>query len=103
MTKAPNDKANLQEVIPRNLHAREILAHACTAHPMLAEIQREIDAALRDAAILIGEIVEIRIDLANLAAAARAALKAYDDGVRDPLWFLRDELDAQGWNDERRA
>lgn len=32
----------------------------------------------------------------NLAAAGRAALAAADEGERDPLYYLRDELHAQG-------
>lgn len=103
MTDAPDDRTNLQEVIPRNLRARQTLANVCKAHPNLADIEREVDAALLDAATLIGEIVEIRSDIATLAAAAKAALKAHDDGIPDPFWFLRDELDAQGWTKGRRA
>ncbi len=35
-------------------------------------------------------------DLGNLTAAARAALGAQRDGEHDPLYYLRDELHAQG-------
>ena len=35
-------------------------------------------------------------DLHNLIAAARATLGAHADGEPDPLYYLRDELDAQG-------
>jgi hypothetical protein len=35
-------------------------------------------------------------DLGNLTAAARATLGAQRDGERDPLYYLRDELRAQG-------
>jgi hypothetical protein len=35
-------------------------------------------------------------DLHNLLAAARAALSANADGESDPLYYLRDELQAQG-------
>jgi hypothetical protein len=40
-----------------------------------------------------------RIRSANLEAAMRAALGAYDDGESDPLAYLRDELPdtASGW------
>jgi hypothetical protein len=31
---------------------------------------------------------------ANLRAAMRATLAAYAEGERDPLWYLRDELNA---------
>jgi hypothetical protein len=36
------------------------------------------------------------IDLHNLVAAARATLGAHADGERDALYYLRDELEAQG-------
>ena len=36
------------------------------------------------------------LDLHNLIAAARATLGAHADGEPDPLYYLRDELDAQG-------
>jgi hypothetical protein len=32
---------------------------------------------------------------ADLLAAARAAVAASEDGESDPLWYVRDELDAQ--------
>ena len=35
-------------------------------------------------------------DLSDLTAAARATLGAQRDGERDPLYYLRDELQAQG-------
>ena len=35
-------------------------------------------------------------DLGNLTAAARATLGAQRDGETDPLYYLRDELQAQG-------
>ena len=35
-------------------------------------------------------------DLHNLIAAARATLGAHADGEADALYYLRDELDAQG-------
>lgn len=35
-------------------------------------------------------------DLHNLIAAARATLSADADGESDPLYYLRDELEAQG-------
>jgi hypothetical protein len=35
-------------------------------------------------------------DFNNLLAAARATLSAHADGEEDPLFYLRDELTAQG-------
>ena len=38
----------------------------------------------------------------DLVAAARATLAAADDGEPDPLYYLRDELQAQGQLTDRR-
>ena len=43
---------------------------------------------------LAGELDRARLDRANLRAAMRAALAAHADGEADPLWYLRDELNA---------
>jgi hypothetical protein len=43
---------------------------------------------------LSGELDRTRLDRANLLAAMRATLAARADGDPDPLWYLRDELDA---------
>ncbi len=43
---------------------------------------------------LAGDLNQARLDRANLRAAMRAALAAQADGEADPLWYLRDELDA---------
>jgi hypothetical protein len=43
---------------------------------------------------LAGELDQTRQDRANLRAAMRATLAAHADGEPDPLWYLRDELDA---------
>ena len=42
---------------------------------------------------LAAELAATRLDRANLIAAMRAALAADADGERDPLSYLRDELD----------
>lgn len=56
------------------------------------------DATVRilDAIItrLVAELEATRLDRANLLAAMRATLAAYADGERDPLFYLRDELNA---------
>ena len=43
---------------------------------------------------LAGELDRTRMDRANLLAAMLAALAANADGDPDPMWYLRDELDA---------
>jgi hypothetical protein len=69
---------------------------------------RQIDGALADALALAGEIdrlrtelVQIRLDRANLAAAGRATIAAYLDGESCPLSYVRDELHAQGFGPPR--
>jgi hypothetical protein len=43
-----------------------------------------------------GRLARALTDLGNLTAAARATLGAQRDGEHDPLYYLRDELRAQG-------
>lgn len=48
------------------------------------------------------ELVKERLGSANLEAAIRAALDAYDDGEADPLGYMRDEIveylkNERGW------
>lgn len=43
---------------------------------------------------LVGELHQARLNQANLRAAMRAALAAHADGDPDPMWYLRDELNA---------
>jgi hypothetical protein len=57
--------------------------------------------AITDVSALIDEVRSLRVALrdarlraANLEAAARATLGAAADGERDPLFYLRDELEA---------
>jgi hypothetical protein len=49
------------------------------------------------------ELANARLDKANLAAAARATINAHNDGEPDPLFYLRDELHAQGYAAEGGA
>jgi hypothetical protein len=53
-----------------------------------------VAAALEEITRLSGELERIRLDRANLLAAMRAALAAQADGEPDPMWYLRDALDA---------
>jgi len=42
------------------------------------------------------DIARLTADYQNLVAAARACLAAEADGEDDPMYYLRDELRAQG-------
>jgi hypothetical protein len=80
---------NLQEVANRH----------DTANAVVDTIGRALDTI----PLLSAEITRLRRRLAtalndfnNLLAAARATLSAHADGEEDPLYYLRDELTAQG-------
>jgi len=98
----------LQAVTTRNRAARDIVAGFSTATPTLAEAWRHIEAALSDTSILAVEIARLRTELekvrlgrANLAAAALAAIAAHRENESDPLSYLHDELQAQGYGTDR--
>ncbi len=98
----PHSNVNLQEVSTRNDAARRIIAGFAKAMPTLADIWTFLRSALDDALSLAAEITRLsadlentRLDRANLAAAARAAIAAHAEGEADPLWYLRDELAAR--------
>jgi hypothetical protein len=64
---------------------------------------RKLAQALYTIPLLCAEVTRLRsrlartvIDLQNLVAAARATLSAHREGESDPLYYLRDELEAQG-------
>jgi outer membrane murein-binding lipoprotein Lpp len=97
----PEPITDLQQISTRNTHARHIVAGCASALPTLAGMWHELQDALTDAATLAAQITRLsadlerpRLDAANLRAAMRATLAAYADGEPDPLWYLRDELNA---------
>ncbi len=97
----PEPITDLQQISTRNTHARHIIAGCASALPTLADMWQELDDALSDAAMLAAQVTRLtaelertRLDRANLRAAMRAALAAHADGEPDPLWYLRDELNA---------
>jgi len=99
----PPPIVDLQEAATRNRTARHIVAGFLTAAPTLAEIWRQLEAALADTPALSAEITRLRaelagtrLDRANLLAAARAVITAHRDGESDPLSYLRDELQTRG-------
>lgn len=98
---APEPRLSLPEMYARNDHARRIIAAAASVLPVTFELWSQVDSALADLpalgaviARLDGELADTRMDRANLIAAMRATLAAYADGESDPLYYLRDELDA---------
>jgi len=96
---APND---LPEVTTRNRIVRHLVEGYAAQFP--ADIWQYLAAAFADTPALAAEVArlrtelaETRLDRANLAAAARAAIAAHFDGEPDPLSYLRDELRVQGF------
>jgi hypothetical protein len=92
---------DIPEVINRNSAARDIVAGFATADPTLSPAWQAIQAALADARDLTAEIARLSAELAaarlghaNALAAMRATLGAQRDGETDPLYYLRDELQA---------
>ncbi|MFI0487191.1 hypothetical protein [Actinomadura sp. 9N215] len=99
----PSVKVNVQEVRTRNLAAREIVSHLSAAMPAIEDLWIRLNGALADVPALVSEITrlaselaKVRRDRANLVAAGRATLNAQRDAEPDPLYYLRDELRAQG-------
>jgi hypothetical protein len=90
-----------REVTTRNDVARDIIAGFAAVTPTLAGAWRLVDTALADIPAALAELARLqaelegaRLDRANLLAAIRATLAAWADGETDPLWYVRDELDA---------
>jgi DNA-binding transcriptional regulator YiaG len=79
------------------------LQEAANRHDTATAVVDTIGRALDTIPLLSAEITRLRRRLAvtlndfnNLLAAARATLSAHADGEEDPLYYLRDELTAQG-------
>jgi hypothetical protein len=79
------------------------LAEVASRHDSAVSAMGKLGRALDTIPLLCAEIGRLRTrlvrtmaDLHNLIAAARATLSAHVDGEADPLYYLRDELDAQG-------
>ncbi len=91
-----------REVTTRNDIARDIIAGFAAVTPNLAAIWRYLNRALADVPAALAELGRVRaeleavrLDRANLLAAMRATVGAHADGEPDPLYYLRDELDAR--------
>jgi DNA-binding transcriptional regulator YiaG len=79
------------------------LQEAAHRHDTATAVVDALDRALDTIPLLSAEIRRLRRRLAitlndfnNLLAAAKATLSAHADGEEDPLYYLRDELHAQG-------
>jgi hypothetical protein len=80
--------ADLQEVASRHDGAASALG-------TLARVLDTIPLLCTEIGRLRTRLARALTDLHNLVAAARATLGAHADGEPDPLYYLRDELDAQ--------
>ncbi|MFD0851232.1 hypothetical protein ACFQ07_03330 [Actinomadura adrarensis] len=89
-------RIDIQEVRTRSLIARETIAVLNQAMPHLGKLWHRINLALDDTPALVAELATVRRHHANLVAAARATLKAQYEGESEPLYYLCDELRAQG-------
>ena len=99
---APYTSSKLQEVMTRNSAARDIVAGFAMPRRRWPEMWRHIETALADARDLAAEVARLsaelaaaRLDRANALAAMRATIAAQRDGETDPLYYLRDELEAR--------
>jgi hypothetical protein len=79
------------------------LREVANRHDTATAVVDTLGRALDTIPLLSAEITRLRRPLAttrhdssNLLAAARATLSAHADGEGDPLFYLRDELTAQG-------
>jgi DNA-binding transcriptional regulator YiaG len=79
------------------------LQEVANRHDTAAAVVETLGRALDTIPLLSAEIARLRRrlattrhDFSNLLAAAKATLSAHADGEEDPLFYLRDELTAQG-------
>jgi hypothetical protein len=81
--------ADLQEVVSQHSHAASAMRKLAGALDTIPRLCAEI-------AWLRARLASVVTDLHNLIAAGRATLSAHADGEPDALYYLRDELHAQG-------
>ena len=97
----PSSDSDLTHISARNEQARHIVAGCASALPTLADMWRPLADALSDTRALCAQLGQLsaeldhsRLENAYLRAAMRATLAAHADGEPDPLWYIRDELNA---------
>jgi hypothetical protein len=98
----PYSRIDLAEIAVRNQTARHMITGFSAEMPALSDFWRHLDTALTDNLALSAEVTRLnaelaatRLNMANLLAAVHATLAAHTDGEADPLWYLRDELNAR--------
>ena len=98
----PHYRTDIEEIAARNQTARHMIAGFSAEMPVLADFWQHLDTALTDNLALSAEVTRLntelaatRLGMANLLASIRATLAAHADGEADPLYYLRDELDAR--------
>jgi hypothetical protein len=91
ITTEPNSypDADLQQVAHQHDQATSAMGKLAAALETIPRMCAEIGW-------LRARLARTLTDLHNLIAAARASLGAHADGEDDALYYLRDELDAQG-------
>ncbi|GAB1819314.1 hypothetical protein [Herbidospora sp. RD11066] len=105
-TTRPNRSlVDLQETRTKHRYALNLIARRSRLRGMLqlTEDGRAVMTVLNLIPVLCAEVERLsrrldaaRLDHENLTAAVQATLAAHDYGEPDPLYYLRDELDAQG-------
>jgi hypothetical protein len=107
---APEPGISLHVIYARNDHARRIITGCISVIPVAAEMSKQVDRALADipamgAVIkrLAADLADTRVDNANLLAAMRATIAADAEGETDPLYYLRDELEARQMSSQDRG
>ena len=90
------------EITTRNDICRDIIAGFAAVTPALTGVWRILDQSLADLPAVLAELSRartelqaVRLDRANLLAAMRATIAAQADGEADPLYYLRNELEAR--------
>ena len=98
---APYSAIDMSEVMSRNQIARDIVSGFASATPTLSAAWDHIRAALSNVRDLATEVTRLSAELAitrlwyaNALAAMRATIGAQRDGEPDPLYYIRDELNA---------
>jgi predicted DNA-binding ribbon-helix-helix protein len=98
----PYSRTEIEKISERNQAARHIVAGFLAEMPLLSHFWQHLDTALADnlslsaeVARLSADLAAVRLDRANLLAAMRAAIAAHADREPDPLYYIRDELNAR--------